>query len=131
MVLFEMKNFDKELQECVHNNLNDKWINCEMDPLILHSSRPKNNGIYNSDHIIFKDITDIEPNKVKNETEKLILNIQRPDIESDSIIINVQQFLLQSNEQWRCVLNMGNFTLTKEQPICEIILDLAIVAQCK
>jgi hypothetical protein len=131
VVLFEMKNFDKELQECVHNNLNDKWTNCKEGYLILHSSSEKADRKFNDGKITFIDITDAEPNDVKYGTEKLILNIQKSDIESDSIVINVQQFLLESNGQWRRVLNMGDFTFTKENPICEIILDLAFVAQCK
>lgn len=131
VILFQMKNFDKELQECVHSNLDDKWISCKEEYEIFHSSSEKANRKYSSDKITFMDITGTEPNDVKYGTEKLILSIQKPEIESDSIIINVQQFLLESNGQWRRVLNMGNFTFRKENPICEIILDLAFIAQCK
>ena len=131
VILFEMRNFDKELQECICGNLNKKWIDCNENYLITHSEIETFKGESLSDKITFKDITDIKPNEIEYGTEKLILSINFPDVESDSIVVNIQQFLLEENTQWKRILNMGNFTLAKDKNICESILKLGLIAQCK
>ena len=128
IVLFEMKNFSAELENCVCNGINNKWISLNDRNLTIHNELEKFKGNL-SDKIIFKNITEVELANIKHETEKIIFSINKPA--TDSVEVNIQQFLLESNGKWRRVLNMGNFKIPDNNNVCNRIINLGIIAQCK